>query len=114
MVLGEVEETTLEAGIKLIQSSDRLIQQFQSNVQDSLDPLTNNNLLKGVFVSNVVLRTGITNIVPTNLNRNVLGYIVTRSNAGSLIWDTQELNKTPSQNLQLICSADVTVTLYIF
>lgn len=103
-----------EVGIKLVQSSDRIIQQIQLNIQEVVDPLTKNNLLSGVFIKNVQLKAGITNIVPTTINRNVIGYLVTRLNAGSLIWDTQDSNPTPTQNLQLMCSVDVTVTLYIF
>ncbi len=100
--------------IKLIQSPDRLIQLFQSNVLEAINPLTQNPLAQGYLLQNVALTTGITNVLPTRLNRPLTGWFVTRLNANSIIWDSQALNKTPAQNLQLLCSADCLIDIYVF
>jgi hypothetical protein len=100
--------------IKLIQTKDRLIQQFQQNVREVVEPLAANLITQGHFISNVSLTTGITNIIPTGLNQNLNGWIVTRNSANSVIWDKQDSNPTPSQTLDLLCSANCIITLYVF
>lgn len=100
--------------MKLIQSNDRLIQQFQTNVKEVLDPIANNPLSKGHILSNIKLVSGITNIIPTGLNRTLVGWFLTRLNGNSVIWDSQLENKTPAQNLQLLCSADCIVSIFVF
>lgn len=100
--------------MKLIQSTDRLLNQFQTNVREVLEPIAQNPIVQGQLLSNVILKTGITNVIPTGLNRNLIGWIITRLNADSVIWDSQDINSTPNQNLQLLCSADCIISLYVF
>lgn len=100
--------------MKLIQTNDRLIQQFQTNVREVVDPLINNPITNGVFINKITLLAGITNVIPTTLNKNLTGWMVSRLNANSIIWDSQDLNTTPNQNLQLHCSADCIISLYVF
>ncbi len=100
--------------MKLIYLEDRVISQFQTNVREVLDTWTNNPLSGGKLLSNVAIKTGVTNIIPIGLSQPLVGWYVTRLNANSIIWDSQDLNTTPSQNLQLLCSTDCTVSLYIF
>lgn len=100
--------------MKLIQSDDRLIQQFQTNVREVVDPLSQNPLAQGRLLSNISIKTGITNIIPTGLNKVLTGWFVTRLTVNAVIWDSQNSNTTPSQNLQLLCSADCVISLYVF
>lgn len=100
--------------MKLIHSEDRLINQFQTNVREVVEPLAENALAGGVLLQNVALLTGVTNVIPTTLNKNLTGWLVTRLSANSVIWDSQATNPTPSQNLQLLCSANCLVSLYLF
>lgn len=100
--------------IKRIQTTDRLVLQMQTNLIEVLDPLVNNPLSKGHLINNISLISGITNVVPTGLNRNLVGWFLTRLNGNSVIWDSQLENKTPSQNLQLLCSADCIVSIFVF
>lgn len=100
--------------MKLIHSSDRLIQQLQTNVREAIDPLAQNPLAQGLLLSNVSLLTGVTNIIPTGLNRVLIGWFITRLTTNTVIWDSQDLNTTPTQNLQLLCSSDCTISIYVF
>lgn len=97
-----------------LQTSDRLIDQIQTNLGNVINPIASNLLVQGHFINNVILIAGITNIIPTGLNQNLNGWMITRLRGNSIIWDEQDTNPTPNQNLQLICSANVTVDLYIF
>lgn len=100
--------------MKLVQSGDRIIQQFQTNVNEVLNPMERNVLLQGTFINNVQLDSAKTNIIPLGLNKVFSGYLITKLNANSVIWDTQVDNNTPNQTLYLNCSADCTVNLYVF
>jgi hypothetical protein len=100
--------------MKLIQSNDRLLQQLQSNVQEILDPLQSNPLYQGRLLSNISLRAGVTNIIPTGLNRKLIGWFATRLDSNSVIWDSQTTIPTPNLNLLLQCSNDCIISLYIF
>jgi len=100
--------------MKLLHFPDRLTQQFQTNVREAIDPLTNNPLSQGHLISNILLKSGITNVIPIGLNQPLLGWFITRLSTNSVIWDSQDLNNTPSQNLQLLCSADCTISLFVF
>lgn len=100
--------------MKLIQSTDRLIQQFQNNVRVVLEPIEHNLITQGTYLNNISLTSGVTNVVPTNLNRILTGWMLTRVNASTTVWDSQNLNTTPTQNLQLHCSSSCIVSLYVF
>ncbi len=100
--------------MKLVQSPDRLLLQLQSNVRVVLEPIAANPIVQGHLIPNVVLKAGMTNIIPVGLNNPVTGWFTTRLSANSVIWDNQIANNTPSQNLWLLCSVDCTISLYVF
>ncbi len=100
--------------MKLIYSPDRLMQQLQTNVREVLEPIAANQITQGQLLANVILKSGVTNIVPIGINRPLTGWFTTRLSANSVVWDSQSANTTPSQNLLLHCSADCVVSLYVF
>ena len=99
--------------MNIIQTNDRLLQQIQTNVKTVLDPIANNLITQGHILSNVQLING-TNIIPTGLDRKLLGWIITRLNGTASIYDSQNSNLTPTQNLILVSSANVIVDIYVF
>lgn len=100
--------------MKLLQFPDRLTQQFQTNVREAIDPLIKNPLANGHLLSNISLLAGITNVVPIGLTQPLAGWFLTRLKSNSIVWDSQDSNLTPSQNLQLLCSADCVVSIFVF
>ena len=100
--------------LKRVQTTDFDLNQVQTNLIEVLGPIAANQITQGRLIANVQLITGITNIIPIGLTQPLTGWIVTRLNTSSNIWDSQNLNKTPSQNLQLLCSVNCIISLYVF
>lgn len=99
--------------MKKVQTQDRLLQQIQTNIADILDPISSNLLVQGHFIKNIQLISG-TNTIPTGLNQNLNGWIITRLRSLATIYDNQDNNITPSQNLILISNASTNIDLYVF
>ncbi len=74
----------------------------------------NNELLGGLLLRNVTLINGQVNTVEHKLNRPAIGWVVTRKNANANVWDEQAENQFPSRSLNLQCSADTIVDLWVF
>lgn len=87
---------------------------LQDNLRQFFVPIENCSLVDGVLLRNISLTTGQVNAVKHKLGRELIGYIVTLKNANSEIWDSQSENKLKSTTLNLQCSADVTVDLWVF
>lgn len=100
--------------MKQLKFPDRLTQQFQTNVLEVLSPIEQNPISQGHFLNNMRLYSGMTNVVPTGLDAVLRGWIISRLSSNSIIWDSQNNNPTPAQNLWLNCSADCLVSIYVF
>lgn len=99
---------------KKIQSNDFLLNQIQSNITDAINPLINNLITQGHFINNISLTSGIQNIVPLGQTNIFNGWVLTRQNSNSVVWDSQATNNTPNKNLILNCSANCIISLYVF
>ena len=87
---------------------------FQDNVAEKFSTLEKNPIMNGVPVKQVALVAGSVNSINHKLGREPQGYYVTKKNGSSDIWDSQESNKLKDLTLDLNCSANVTVDLWIF
>ena len=96
-----------------IQSNIREFNQYQNMMSQALDPIVRNPLNYGSFLKSVSLAVG-TTIIPHGLTRDLQGWIIVRKRAASDIWDSQDLNKTPSQTLVLNASAAVVVDIFVY
>lgn len=99
--------------IARVQTENREVNQLQSNIISSLQPLTQNPLVSGRIVKQVSLKNG-TNTINHGLNRTLIGWFLVRKRGNANIYDNQDNNKTPEINLILISSADVDVDIYVF
>ena len=63
--------------IALVQTTDRNVNQLQSNIKQALQPLLINPLLVGITLSNVSLASGANTIIH-KLGRTMQGWMVTR------------------------------------
>ena len=90
------------------------VSRFQDNVETVLDVVTDKLILDGVLLKNISLEASTTNMVNHGLGRVPIGWFITRKRAQSDIWDLQDVNTTPSRNLALACSDDVTIDLWVF
>jgi hypothetical protein len=102
-----------------VQTTDRLINELQSNILSSLNNLQaqiNAQALPfngGVILKGVALLVGL-NTIPTTLAKKLTGWSIIRQRAQSSIWDSQDINPTPSTTLILNSSAAVNVDLFVF
>lgn len=100
--------------IASVQTDDRNFQQYQQNVQRTMNPILNNPILDGIILERVVLATG-DNFVSHTLGRRLLGWIPVRRRAAATLFDKQDTNPNiVDTTLVLNASAPVTVDLYVF
>lgn len=90
-------------------SWDDKIEQAQSCVRRFVDPLEKNVMLGGVHKTGIVLTIGDT-VIAHNLGKAISGYIVTRANAATAIYETS----SNSYELVLNSSAVATISVWIF
>lgn len=93
---------------------DTGVMKMQENIDAALVPILNAQIIDGVLLTGVSLLTGTTNVVEHRLNRKPLGYIVVLKSANANVWDSQSTNKLPTSTLELLCSANVVVNLWVF
>jgi len=99
--------------VKTLGADSQDLQRFQAFVQQAWAQVSKMPIINGVLVQNVPLTTG-ENTVEHKLGRKLLGYIVVGNSADSRIWDSQASNNLPSKTLVLNCSANTTVSLWVF
>lgn len=108
------------ARIPKVQTSDREINQLQSNIINAVQPFLNKPMVNGILVQNVSLVTG-QNIINHYLGRNLQGWIITRQRALAQVYDQQDASLTQSVTLTLQVptvgftkTAPLVVDLYCF
>ncbi len=82
-----------------------------NNVDDYTRQLTKNPILDYALLKRVELTTTTIN-VPHGLGRPWTGWVILRTSAGALVWETAT-QTDPSKYLSLTASADTTVDIYI-
>lgn len=88
---------------------------MQYNVNVAFQQILGKDQLDSSVVVNVSLLPGITNKVSHTLGRPLTGWIPIRYHGGySIIWDTQDLNKSPHLLLFLNTPVSITVDLLVF
>lgn len=92
-----------------IRTTDRELDQVQTNVAQVLVPISRIEFMDGTILKNVVLTTG-TNRIPHNLKRELNGWWLTRQYGAAAVYETSSSNLT----LDLNSSADVTVDIQVF
>lgn len=99
--------------LKTVEVPDE-VSKFQFNVIEMLNNIVGIPLLDGVLLTQIELVSGAINPVDHKLGRTPQGYIVVRKRANASIWDSQDLNKFSDLTLDLNCSANVIIDLWIF
>lgn len=84
--------------------------QIQANVEEAFNQINTKAIVDGVLLKDIILTTGIINKISHKLGRKPLGYIIVRRNANSTIYDNSVDNKT----INLNCTANVTVSIWVF
>jgi hypothetical protein len=101
-------------GFKKIHTDNRELNKIQSNVEQLIEPFLNSEVVNGVLLKDIVLDSSKTNLISHKLGRKPQGWIVIGKNANSVIWDSQSSNTKADKILELLCSANVTINLWVF
>lgn len=76
-----------------------------------INPVIANPIVQGVAINSVLLNAGVPKDIQTTLNRMQQGWFLIDNMTNSVVWRTQPFN---SQILTLDCSADTTVSIWVF
>lgn len=95
------------------QSTDRDLNQVQSNLANALNPILGNPLLFGFTLTGISLASG-SNTINHGLGRTLQGWFLTGINAGVTIYDQQASNTKASTTLILHSSGPATVNIYVY
>ena len=99
---------------KKIEIEDQILSRVQDNIEQAIGALPSTEILQGRLVKSVSLLSASTVKVAHKLGRPVIGWIVVRQRGNAAIWDVQDSNPSPSLTLDLNCSSNVTVDLWVF
>ena len=92
---------------------DKETSKLQSNLEIFLKQLENLPIVDAVLLSDIALSSSGVTKVDHKLGRKPIGWIIAGQNANATIWEDTS-NTTPTSTLDLNCSSDVTVNLWIF
>ncbi len=95
--------------LKTLIFDDLKMSKFQQNIRDFTRQLTNNPLLKGIYLSGVEIQTTQTKI-NHGLERELQGYLILKKNNNSNVWLISSDNKT----LEMQATAIVDVDIWVF
>lgn len=94
-------------------TGDKNMVMMQNQWTSQLNPLLDNAITQGIFLTNVQLISG-TNSLDHKLGHILRGWIITRKRGPAEIYDSQAVNPFPNLTLMLNASANVNVDLYVF
>jgi|TARA_R100001443_G_scaffold33383_3_gene47301 hypothetical protein len=96
-----------------IHTGDAKIDQLQSNIRTAISPLLSLPFADGVHKTDVALGTSDT-LVDHGLGRKFVGYIITKQNADTSVFESSTTNNFPDVQMILKAGATVTVDLFFF
>lgn len=99
--------------IAKVQTTNREVNQLQSNILSFLNTLGQNAINSGIILKEQSLKSGSNNI-PTKLERPLQGWFIIRQRSAASIYDNQDNNKDNTRTLILVSSADVVVDIFVF
>lgn len=105
-----VSTSDLEEPVNLL----RVINNIQSNIEDSLSSLIAKTQNDSAIIINQRLVAGQNNVINHTLSRNLVGWKLVRVRGQANVWDTQDDNPATNLTLWLRTSANVTVDLEVF
>lgn len=105
--------------LPILQAQDPVVNRYQTQLQGVLAPITGNPAAVAQLIMmngspNITLTTGAPNIIPIGLSAPLQGWFLIRNKSSSIVWDSQDGNQTPSQNLILNTSANTVIQLMVF
>ncbi len=87
---------------------------LQGNIQRFADSVTDSDITDGVLIKDIKLKSGQDNVVGHSLGRPMVGYIPVRLSADATVFDASGAGGNLSKEFKVRCSADVTVTFWVF
>ena len=93
---------------------DRETAKLQTNMEIWTQQITNVPIIDGVLLRDIELTTGSVNKIEHKLGRKLIGWMIAGQNANAVVWDSQSNNTTPNSTVDLNCSANVTINLWVF
>lgn len=99
--------------LRQVHSTDRVLQQIQTALKDYTTQLNGVQILDGQLLENVSLAVG-ANSIDHKLGRVLNGWFIVRKSAAGDVYDTQDSNSNKNRTLQLVSSAAMTVSIWVF
>lgn len=87
------------------------VQRLQDNLSNAIGPVLKNLLIDGNLIKNIILVSGVSNLVPHLLGRKPLICFVVRKNATADVWESTA--SATEKFVSLSCSANCTVSLWV-
>ena len=93
----------------------RVINALQANVQDAVNPMSQKIQNDSLILTNVALAgPDQLNVINHTLGRPLIGWVVIRQRAGSLVYDNQDANKSPQLTLWLYSLFNTNIDILVF
>lgn len=99
---------------KTIPSDVDEVNKLQNNIVQYVQPITSSQIIDGLVLKSISLNASITNKISHKLGRELIGWIIIRQRGDSRIWDDQDNNPGKRNTLNLKCSSNVIVDIWVF
>lgn len=99
---------------KKIEIDDEVLSRMQDNVDAAIAQLSVTEVLQGRLVKSISLLSASTVKISHKLGRAPIGWFIVRQRANAVVWDLQDTNSNPNLTLNLNCSADCTIDIWVF
>lgn len=96
-----------------IENLSRIINQLQSNIEESILSILNKSQNDNFILTNIQLTTGL-NIINHKLGKVLNGWNITRLRSNAIIWDIQDTNTQPNLTLLLMSNSNCVIDLKVF
>lgn len=99
---------------KTLNSETDELNQVQGRLKQIFEPLLRSEIINGVLLKNIELKSGVSNMVSHKLNREIQGYILIDQNASALIYRVVTKASIKTQYIDLRTNQDVKISIWIF
>jgi len=101
-------------GLRQFNVVDADLDRLYQNVARFARQFTDKPLIDGIILKDLSLLSASDNSINHKLGREIQGWVIINKTAQSDIWAVPTKQTRTSKTLVLNCSADVTVSLYVF
>lgn len=95
-------------------SKDPVVDGMMDNIENIFETIFRSKVIDGVLIKDVKFTANKDTVIPTNLNRNYIGWVIVDSNNFAVYMRSPTKNTTPNLKIILRSNVDSLASIWIF